>query len=169
MRSDVELDPPRAPHTLTGGGSAPQAELATLGSRNALQISHHPQIADLALGVDGPAIDDDGFDGWSGGTPLVLRISVEILAPTSEPQGKRSGVNRAVGLVRVLGPFDPGDSRPAFAAEPLGPALGRPVARRAEDPARIHQDRMGAPWQVALHDEASADGRRDVFAGASHG
>jgi len=80
-RLGVEGDLARAPHAPAFRRLTPEAESRTLRQRDARQVCHHPQLADLTLGIDPPPVLDDGLHRRTRLAPVRRRVTVQVLAP----------------------------------------------------------------------------------------
>ncbi len=78
MRPHPEGDPARAAHPAAGRGAAPQDEVRTAFAGDAFQVGADAQFAQVALGIDQPAVGQDGADRGARLSPVVRRIAVGI-------------------------------------------------------------------------------------------
>lgn len=78
MRPHPEGDPPRAAHPPASRGAAPQDEARAAFAGDAFQVGADAQLAQVALGIDQPAVGQDGADRGARLSPVVRRVAVEI-------------------------------------------------------------------------------------------
>lgn len=80
MRPHPEGDPPRAAHPAAGRGAAPQDEARAAFAGDAFQVGADAQLAQVALGIDQPAVGQDGADRGARLSPVARRVAVVITA-----------------------------------------------------------------------------------------
>ena len=80
MRPHPEGDPPRAAHAAAGRGPAPQDEVRAALAGDAGQVGADAQLAQVALGIDQPAVGPDGADRAARLLPVDGRVAVVIAA-----------------------------------------------------------------------------------------
>ncbi len=80
MRPHPEGDPPRAAHPAAGRGAAPQDEARAAFAGDAFQVGAYAQLAQVALGIDQPAVGQDGADRGARLSPVRRRVTVGITA-----------------------------------------------------------------------------------------
>lgn len=78
MRPDPEGDPPRAAHPAAGRGAAPQDEARAAFAGDAFQVGADAQLAQVALGIDQPAVGDNRADRAARLSPVVGGVTVGI-------------------------------------------------------------------------------------------
>lgn len=80
MRAHPEGDPARAAHPAAGRGPPPQDEARAALAGDAFQVGADAQLAQVALGIDQPAVGDDRADGAARLFPVGRRVAVVITA-----------------------------------------------------------------------------------------
>ncbi len=78
MRPHPEGDPPRAAHSPAGRGAAPQDEAGAAFAGDAFQVGADAQLAQVALGIDQPAVGQEGTDRGARLSPVVRRVAIRI-------------------------------------------------------------------------------------------
>ena len=78
MRPHPEGDPTRAAHAAAGGAALPQDEAGAALAGDAFQVGADAQFAQLALGIDQPAVGQDGAYRGPGLPPVVGGVAIEI-------------------------------------------------------------------------------------------
>lgn len=80
MRPHPEGDPPRAAHPAAGRGPAPQDEAAAALAGDPPEVGADAQVAQVAFGIDQPAVVEDGADRATRLLPVLGRVAVVIAA-----------------------------------------------------------------------------------------
>lgn len=80
MRPDPEGDPARAAHAAAGRAAPPQNEIRPARPGDAFQVGADAQLAQLALGIDQPAVGQDGADRSACKLPVVGGVAVGVAA-----------------------------------------------------------------------------------------
>ena len=78
VRTTPEDHPPRAAHTATGGGAAPQDVVGSALSGDPPEVCLDTKVANLALGEDQPPIGENGSYGAARQPPVRRRVAVGI-------------------------------------------------------------------------------------------
>ena len=78
MRPHPEGDPPRTAHPPAGRRPPPQDEARPPLAGDAVQVGADAQLAQVALGIDQPAVGDDRADGAAREFPVLGRVAVGI-------------------------------------------------------------------------------------------
>lgn len=78
VRPHPEGDPSRAAHAPAGRAPSPQDEARPALAGDAFQVGPDAQLAQLALGVDQPAVGEDGADRMARLPPVRRRVTVGI-------------------------------------------------------------------------------------------
>lgn len=78
MRPHPEGDPARAAHSPAGRGAAPQDEARAAFAGDAFQVGADAQLAQVALGIDQPAVGQDGADRGARLLPVGRRVAVGV-------------------------------------------------------------------------------------------
>lgn len=78
VRPHPEGDPARAAHPPAGRAAPPQDEAVAALAGDAFQVGLYAQLAQLALGVDQPAVGEDGADRAARLLPVRRRVAVGI-------------------------------------------------------------------------------------------
>lgn len=87
MRAHPEGDPSRAAHAAAGRAPPPQDEARPARAGDAFQVGADAQLAQLALGVDQPAVGEDGADRAARRLPVRRRVAVGIASGHSCMEG----------------------------------------------------------------------------------
>lgn len=87
MRPHPEGDPARAAHPAVGRGAAPEDEVRAALAGDAFQVGASPlsrddgaQLAQVALGIDQPAVGAEGADRGARLAPVLGRVTVGVAA-----------------------------------------------------------------------------------------
>jgi len=78
VRPHPERHPARAAHPPAGRAAPPQDEARAARPGDAVEVGLDAQLAQLALGVDQPAVGEEGADGAAGQLPVLVGVAVGI-------------------------------------------------------------------------------------------